>query len=112
MPFGTIVQEEDEELNRLRERLRQEWAGEQADALGPVIIETTNNLRPQSTPTHLYVFWSAWSGLSQQQRSEMMMNVYEQVRGRASALNVTLAMGLTPEEAARMGIHYATSDAA
>ena len=34
------------------------------------------------------------------------MDAYEEVRGRGGAVNVTVAMGLTPAEADRLGIRY------
>ena len=61
---------------------------------------------PQQAPTHLYVIWNEWGHLSQRRRSEMVMEIYEEVRGRAAALNVTYAMGLTPDEAKNLGIRY------
>ena len=34
------------------------------------------------------------------------MDAYEQMQGRGGAVNVTVAMGLTPVEADRLGIRY------
>ena len=106
MPKGHLVQEVNAAQQELRARLHREWSDPQDDASGPVIIETTDALRPQRVATHLYVVWDAWHDLTQRERSEMIMDVYEAVRGRSFALNVTVAMGLTPEEADRMRIRY------
>lgn len=106
MPFGHIIVQTDTQTRELSERLRREWSHPQDAPDSPVIIETTDKLRPQQTPTHLYVIWDAWRDLAQRERSEMMMEVYEDVRGRPFALNVTVAMGLTPQEAERLNIRY------
>lgn len=108
MPRGHIIPVEDMNYNHLLARLEQEWRTPDPAAIEPVIIETADVLRPQQTPTHLYVVWNAWRDLTQRRRSEMIMDAYIAVRGRAYALNVTLAMGLTPEEADNLGIRYET----
>lgn len=106
MPIGYIIQENDADYSALHHKLLEEWRSPNPNTDEPVIIETADKLRPQQAPTHLYVIWNEWGHLSQRRRSEMMMEVYEQVRGRAAALNVTFAMGLTAEEAKNLGIRY------
>ena len=108
MPFGHLIPEIDPRSEDFRQRLLREWSGETQESSGPVIVETTDALRPQQAPTHLYVFWDAWRDLSQRERSEIIMDVYEDVRGLAYARNVTIAMGLTLEEADRMKLRYTT----
>ena len=108
MPRGYIVPVEDTDYSTLLARLTQEWERPDPDAVEPVIIETSDSLRPQQAPTQLYVIWSEWRDLTPRRRSEMMMDAYIAARGRPSALNVTLAMGLTPQEADNLGIKYQT----
>lgn len=108
MPRGYIVPVEDTNYNAMLARLTQEWERPDPNATEPIIIETSNSLRPQQTPTQLYVIWSEWRDLMPRRRSEMMMDAYIATRGRSSALNVTLAMGLTPQEADNLGIKYQT----
>jgi len=112
MPRGHIIPVEDANYNYLLAQLEQEWRIPDPAANEPVIIETSDVLRPQQTPTRLYVVWSDWRDLTQRRRSEMIMDAYIAVRGRTAALNVTLAMGVTPDEAERMGIRYETEAAA
>ncbi len=112
MPRGHIIPTQDADYNHLLATLQQEWQSPNPAAVEPVIIETSDVLRPQQTPTHLYVIWNAWHDLTPRRRSEMIMDAYIAVRGRAYALNVTLAMGLTPEDADNLGIKYETEVAA
>ena len=51
-----------------------------------------------------YVVWKQWGMISQQDRSELIMDACEQVKGPDWSLKVVVAMGLTPDEAQRMGI--------
>ena len=61
-------------------------------------------------PQHVYVIWDKWQGLEQRDRSEIIMDVVENLSGKHAfpdSTTVTVAMGLTPEEAKRMGIDAA-----
>jgi hypothetical protein len=61
----------------------------------------------QGEPQHIYVIWDEWKGLGQQDRSEIIMDVVENLSGRNAVPDlslVTVAMGLTAEEAKRMHI--------
>lgn len=69
----------------------------------PIIIDETTG---QGLPVHLYVIWDDWLPLGSIERSEVIMDAYEQVHGRGGAVHVTVAMGLTPVEADRLGIRY------
>ena len=57
MPRGHIIPVEDADYNHLPAKLEQEWREPDTSATEPVIIETSDLLRPQQTPTHLYVIW-------------------------------------------------------
>jgi hypothetical protein len=61
-------------------------------------------------PAHVYVIWDAWNGLSQTERSEVIMDVVENLAGEhrfADPSLITVAMGLTSEEADRLGLRAA-----
>jgi hypothetical protein len=51
---------------------------------------------------YVYVVWKEWALITQRDRSELIMDACEQVKGTDWALRVIVAMGLTPEEAQRM----------
>lgn len=87
----------------LLNRLVDEWRQPDPNALQPIILEEAGG---QGQPTHLYVVWDDWAPLGSIERSEVIMDAYEQVRGSAGAITVTVAMGLTPIEADRLGIGY------
>ena len=87
----------------LLNRLVDEWRQPDPNAKQPIIIEQSGG---QGQPTHLYVVWDDWAPLGSIERSEVIMDAYEQLRGRAGAASVTVAMGLTPDEADRLGIRY------
>ncbi|HEY3243641.1 MAG TPA: hypothetical protein VGM03_09840 [Phycisphaerae bacterium] len=86
----------------LRARLVEEWRQPREDVPEPIIVEESG----PNKPTHLFVIWSDWGDFNQQERSEIIMDAYEEARGSDLVSLVTVAMGLTPTEAERMGIEY------
>lgn len=87
----------------LRDRLMQEWRQPEPAAQQPIILEESTGA---GQPVHVYVIWDDWMPLGSIERSEAIMDAYEEVRGRPQSANVTVAMGLTPTEADRLGIRY------
>ena len=57
----------------------------------------------QTGSFHVTVVWDAWQDLSAQQRSSIIMDALEQ-HDPAKRGHITIAMGLTGEEARRLGI--------
>jgi hypothetical protein len=104
MPVGTrVFRELGTPAAELSRRLADEWRDPSGPDPEPFIVEEQ---APGSSATRIYVFWSEWSGLSQRERSEIIMDAYEKARGLDPSRRVTLAMGLTPEEARQMGLRY------
>jgi hypothetical protein len=87
----------------LRQRLAAEWSNPASSAPQPVILEER---RGAGQPLHVYVIWDEWAPLGMVERSEIIMDAYEDSHGTAPSLDVTVAMGLTESEADRMGIGY------
>ena len=87
----------------LKDRLLNEWRSPDPNARQPIILEEPART---SEPTHVYVIWDDWSDLDQVERSEIIMDAFEDRYGKDRACNVTVALGLTPAEAERMGIGY------
>ena len=109
MSFAQITRNQNPRYAALEERLVQEWQHPQNGIAEPVIVMEAER---QQAPTHLYVIWSEWADLSMRDRSKLILNAYERVQGRNFALNVIVALGLTPEEAKKQGIEYAPLDTA
>lgn len=55
---------------------------------------------------HLLVIWDAWRTVSQAERSLFIMDAYGTTFGHEAALMVSVAMGLTQDEAARLGYDF------
>jgi len=60
--------------------------------------------RPNPSTVHLYVIWSKWEHLEQMVRSRIILDAYEEAKGKKEAIKVTVAMGLTRDEADRLGV--------
>jgi len=85
--------------------LMEEWTKPKNEGQ-PVIVLEGGKEQPQ----HIYVIWDQWQGLDQTQRSEIIMDVVEHLSGPHALADislVTVAMGLTTEEAKRLGIEAA-----
>ena len=88
---------------RLAELLEAEW--ESPQNAEPLIIE--EKPREEAPPNHIYVVWQEWSDLSPLERSRVIFAAYAHKLGPANeglVQEVTLAMGLTPDEAKAMNI--------
>ena len=103
MPAGHIVRNSALDVEKLTEILKKEWRTPTLGVIEPVLIEEPSGVEDYK---RLYVIWSRWKGFSQRQRTEIILKSYRSARP-VDALNVTTVMGLTPEEAADMGIQYA-----
>ncbi len=96
-------------LEMFAQRLIEEMQNPQPGTVEPIIILETQG---QQTPTHLYVIWSQWGQFTQLERSEIALEAYRASKGLAFAATLRVALGLTPEEAERLGIVYAPLEAA
>lgn len=67
----------------------------------PVIIE--EGVRPGHL-LHVTVLWDKWKDLDPEDRGRVIMDAYQEARGEKEALNIVVAMGLTHEEAERLGV--------
>jgi hypothetical protein len=83
----------------LRRDLEEEFAHPNESGEPEIIIE-----RPTRGTTHLYVIWTKWSDLEQVVRSRIILDAFQAARGDEEMLQVTVSMGLTPDEARRLGI--------
>jgi hypothetical protein len=100
MPVVTKKQRRTTPNQELKDRLVAEWRNEAAPNPRPYIVQEEND---QGHVVHVYVVWDEWGDLDQQQRSEVITEAYWEVFD-VQGLALTVAMGLTSEEAKRMGI--------
>ena len=83
--------------------LLDEWSNPDPGKSEPVILEEPG---PMSKLAHVYVIWSKWDQMDRAERSEIIMEAAERRLPPQDASNISIAMGLTPEEADRMGLKY------
>lgn len=82
--------------------LHNEWTKPKKTGQPLIIIEGGKD-----EPTHVYVIWDKWGDLTQTERSEVIMDVVDNLAGKDRLppdSPITVAMGLTGAEAKRMGI--------
>ncbi|MDB5301391.1 MAG: hypothetical protein JWO87_3054 [Phycisphaerales bacterium] len=88
---------------RLVDLLADEWRAPNAAAQEPVILEEPNS---KGEIVHIYVVWSDWAHLSRDKRGEIIMDAAERVKPLPEVLGITIAMGLTPDEADQFGLKW------
>jgi hypothetical protein len=105
MPLRTLRRTDPQATHpELLDELIAEWRKPSDDDSKPIIIE--DGIDHKHRPIHLYVIWEKWTPLNQRERSEIITDAFEAVKEKELAVRVTVAMGLTADEAKRMGIHY------
>jgi hypothetical protein len=67
----------------------------------PRIVEADDRI---SKNMHVYVLWDAWDSVSERERSEIILESYEKSRGTQEMLRISVAMGVTPLDAQRLGL--------
>lgn len=88
----------------LKQRLVEEWRETGTREPRPMIVQEEDE---QGVVVHVFVVWDDWADLDQQARSELITEAYWEVF-QERGLALTVAMGLTAEEARRMGVGVST----
>jgi len=101
MPVQRISKRVSEESQSLVDRLAGELKGEKSEDPKPYVLVEGDEA---NGPLHIYVVWEEWESLAMQERSSVVMEAYKTCESPENVLRVTVAMGLTPEEAPRYGI--------
>jgi len=109
MSFAKLIAFGNLKYKELESRLSEEWKSPQSPPAEPFIIEDGDL---QKGPVNLYVIWNAWRELDPIERSEVIVNACEQVRGRKFVVKVSSATGLTTAEAEQMHLQYAPLEVA
>ncbi len=103
MAIRTLVRREldnfDELLAVFEEELRREESAPASD--GAPIFFCEESGTPDNY-THWYVVWDGFEGVDGEERSRLIVAAVRNVMGKAEALRVTIALGLTMDEARDM----------
>jgi hypothetical protein len=89
----------DDRYQKLRARLIDEWQGRPGVQPLPDILEEED---ASNRVVHVTVTWDEWSDLDAQTRSELIVDALQEVKGQAAIVDLSIAMGLTSAEAARL----------
>lgn len=73
----------------------------------PRIVESEDRL---SQNMHVVVLWDEWDSVSERERADIILSAYKDVQGQAAMLRISVAMGVTPVEAYRLGMHSLLED--
>jgi hypothetical protein len=103
MAIRTLTRREldrfDEALALFEEELRREETAPAHEG-APVFFREDSGL--PGNYTHWYVAWDGFDGVDGEERSRLILAAIRNVLGKAEALRVTIAMGLTVAEARDM----------
>jgi hypothetical protein len=95
------------QADALKAELLAEWKNPQPQGNAavdiPVIVEEGGG---PLNPLRIYVVWKKWEGHSQNERSEIIMDAFQELYGLDATLRVTVALCLKPIEADLLGIRY------
>ena len=100
MPIRELASKHPPEYAELVTDLVREWKNP-SQSPEPVILFERDS---KKQVVHVYVVWGKWRHTDRVARSEIIMDAAEQVLPATEVLNITIAMGLTPDEAQRSGI--------
>ena len=84
----------------LKQRLVAEWQNRGSQEPRPTIIHEEDDA---GVVVHVYVIWDEWADMGQEERSAAITDAYWEAFKEAGVA-LTVAMGLLPDEARRMGI--------
>jgi hypothetical protein len=102
MPLHKLNRTLRPQLLDLRAALEKEWrhprSGKTAE---PVIYESDPG---SDEPIELYVVWSRWEDTNATDRTDVILDAYEAVRGKDAVMRVSVALGFTQPEAELFGL--------
>jgi hypothetical protein len=93
---------ENEQYSSLVQRLAEEIREPQDKDPEPIIIRDTG----WTGGKRLYVIWSQWAGVDPRVRGDLILEAYTRATDEGMTKNLSVVLGLTPNEAEKMGLHY------
>lgn len=104
MPVKQMIHDPPSPIAQKMERLiAKEWKNPRSRAAQPIILEEKGGA-PHTL--HVYVICDDWHGLGTAERAQAIANAFETAFAGNRTEYITLALGLTPLEAERLGIRY------
>lgn len=94
-------------VNDIAQELRLQQSEGSPDA--PLIIEEESRYTDR---IHVTVIWDRWSHIGPEERSRIILEAYETVRGPGTFLSLTSALGLTRADAKKLGVEDGVLSAA
>ena len=73
---------------------------------GPNIPDIHETRQPFGGALHVKVIWDRWSEVPREERGAVILDAYEKAGLEEKMRQITLAMGLTEEEAKKLGIDH------
>jgi hypothetical protein len=70
---------------------------------GPGIPDVYEEEQPYGDSLHVTVIWDKWSDVREEERGAIILDAYEQAK-KDDVPRITMVLGLTPDEAKRLGI--------
>lgn len=103
MPVREVIPKRSTDHQEFVSELSTEWSKPNPTAVEPAIyLERDRDGRV----AHVYVLWEKWASVDRTERSEIVMDAAEKVLPKDDVLNISIAMGLTAEEADRLGLRF------
>jgi hypothetical protein len=103
MPVKRLVPKHTPQFDQLVDQLTAEWSSPTQSAAAPVILEETD---ASGNVVHVYVVWDEWAHLDRTVRGEAIMEAAKRVKSSSEVLDITIALGVTPEEADRFQLQW------
>jgi hypothetical protein len=75
-----------------------------ADDELPAFPRIVEEAVPLSRALRVFVLWDRWESVRDIERSEIILEAYDQARGREAMLQISVASGVTPTEAMQLGM--------
>jgi hypothetical protein len=73
----------------------------------PLIVE---QYLPRNENLHIVVIWDAWANLDRETRGGVILEAYDRARGTEFMRRISIAMGLTRQDAMNIGIDPSTGN--
>ena len=103
MPVREMAPERSAEHRTLVDELSLEWKTSQSQSGEPLILVERDQ---KGRPARVHVVWSKWQSIDRGERSEIIVEAAENALSQDDAMNISIAMGMTPDEAKAWGVKY------